>query len=293
MRRQALFFLILALVLGGLAAVLALQVLRPGTATPDVAPGEISAVDVVVASRDLPSGSLVGADDVRTIRWPADAVPAGYSSSVSEVVGRGLLLTVRENEPMLSSKLARPEAGGGMSISIPEGKRALTFRVDDIIGVGGFVRPGHKVDVLVTVGADGGGGQPTTRMVLQNIAVAATGSTVEPNPQGEPETVPNVTFHLDPSQAERLVMAARNGSIQLALRNPLDADTIDTPGIRLNQLLAGVPTARAAAPAPAAARAAPAAPQPPSQVNVEIYRGPQRSTSQVDTSVVGGSGGGL
>ena len=292
MRRQALFFLILALVLGGLAAVLALQVLRPGTATPDVAPGEISAVDVVVASRDLPSGTLVGADDVRTIRWPADAVPAGYSSSVSEVVGRGLLLTVRENEPMLSSKLARPEAGGGMSISIPEGKRALTFRVDDIIGVGGFVRPGHKVDVLVTVGADGGGGQPTTRMVLQNIAVAATGSTVEPNPQGEPETVPNVTFHLDPSQAERLVMAARNGSIQLALRNPLDADTIDTPGIRLNQLLAGVPTARAAAPAPAR-RAAPAAPQQPSQVNVEIYRGPERSTSQVDTSVVGGSGGGL
>jgi pilus assembly protein CpaB len=220
-------------------------------------------VDVVVASRDLPSGSLVGADDVRTIRWPADAVPAGYSSSVSEVVGRGLLLTVRENEPMLSSKLARPEAGGGMSISIPEGKRALTFRVDDIIGVGGFVRPGHKVDVLVTVGADGGGGQPTTRMVLQNIVVAATGSTVEPNPQGEPETVPNVTFHLDPSQAERLVMAARNGSIQLALRNPLDADTIDTPGIRLNQLLAGVPTPRAALP-PRRRPCRSPAPQPPS-----------------------------
>ena len=290
MRRKAVLFLVLALVLGGLAAFLALQVLRPELAEPGPTRAEGSTVDVVLAARDLPTGTVVGQSDIRTIPWPGDALPSGFSSSAAEVVGRGVLLTIRENEPLLAAKLARPEAGGGLSISIPEGKRALTFRVDDVIGVGGFVRPGHKVDVLVTVGADGGGGQPTTRMVLQNIEVAATGSTLEASPQGEPETVPNATFHLAPDQAERLVMAARSGTIQLALRNPLDLDTVSTPGIRLNQVLAG----SGPPPAPAVRRAAPApaAPAAPARVDVEVYRGPQRSTSTVDTSVVGGGGGG-
>ncbi len=290
MRRKAVLFLVLALVLGGLAAFLALQVLRPELADPEPTRAQASTVDVVLAARDLPMGTVVGQSDIRTIPWPGDALPMGFSSSPAEVVGRGVVLTIRENEPMLASKLARPEAGGGLSISIPEGKRALTFRVDDVVGVGGFVRPGHKVDVLVTVGADGGGGQPTTRMVLQNIEVAATGSTLEPSPQGEPESVPNATFHLEPEQAERLVMAARSGTIQLALRNPLDQDTVTTRGVRLNQVLAG----SGPAPAPVVRRAAPApaAPAAPARVEVEVYRGPQRSTSTVDTSVVGGGGGG-
>ena len=290
MRRKAVLFLVLALVLGGLAAFLALQVLRPELADPEPTRAQASTVDVVLAARDLPMGTVVGQADIRTIPWPGDALPMGFSSSPAEVVGRGVVLTIRENEPMLASKLARPEAGGGLSISIPEGKRALTFRVDDVVGVGGFVRPGHKVDVLVTVGADGGGGQPTTRMVLQNIEVAATGSTLEPSPQGEPESVPNATFHLEPEQAERLVMAARSGTIQLALRNPLDQDTVTTRGVRLNQVLAG----SGPAPAPVVRRAAPApaAPAAPARVEVEVYRGPQRSTSTVDTSVVGGGGGG-
>ncbi len=290
MRRKAVLFLVLALVLGGLAAFLALQVLRPELADPEPTRAQASTVDVVLAARDLPMGTVVGQSDIRTIPWPGDALPTGFSSSPAEVVGRGVVLTIRENEPMLASKLARPEAGGGLSISIPEGKRALTFRVDDVVGVGGFVRPGHKVDVLVTVGADGGGGQPTTRMVLQNIEVAATGSTLEPSPQGEPESVPNATFHLEPEQAERLVMAARSGTIQLALRNPLDQDTVTTRGVRLNQVLAG----SGPAPAPVVRRAAPApaAPAGPARVDVEVYRGPQRSTSTVDTSVVGGGGGG-
>ncbi len=289
MRRKAVLFLVLALALGGLAAFLALQVLRPEVSDPAPTRAEVSTVDVVLAARDLPTGTVVGQGDIRTVPWPGDALPAGFSSTAAEGVGRGVLLTIRENEPMLAAKLARPEAGGGLSISIPEGKRALTFRVDDVIGVGGFVRPGHRVDVLVTVGADGGGGQPTTRMVLQNVEVAATGSTVEASPQGDPETVPNATFHLAPDQAERLVMAARSGTIQLALRNPLDVDTVSTLGVRLNQVLGG------AAPAPPPVRRAapaPAAPAAPSRVDVEVYRGPQRSTSTVDTSVVGGGGGG-
>jgi pilus assembly protein CpaB len=289
MRRQAIFFVALAVLLGGLAALLALQVMRTDAAPVDSA-GQIETVEVIVADRDLPFGALVSVDDIRTVRWPADAVPDGFSRSASDVVGRGLLGPVRRNEPLLSSKLALPGSGAGLSINIPEGQRAMTFRVDDIVGVAGFIRPGHRVDVMVTVGPEAGGGQPTTKQVLQNVEVAATGHTIEPNPQGEPEQVPNVTLHLTPEQGERLIMAAGNGRIQLALRNPLDGDSIETPGVRLNQLLALAP-----APRPVASSgpvAAPAAPRASPQVTLEVYRGNQRNTSTVDTSVVGGGGGG-
>lgn len=282
-------YVVLALLLGGLAALLAWQVMS-SDGTPVDARGDVTTVPVVVADRDLPFGTLVAVEDIRTVEWPADAVPDGFSRSASDVVGRGLLGPVRRNEPMLSSKLALPGSGAGLSINIPEGQRAMTFRVDDIVGVAGFIRPGHRVDVMVTVGPEAGGGQPTTKQVLQNVEVAATGHTIEPNPQGEPEQVPNVTLHLTPEQGERLIMAAGNGRIQLALRNPLDSDSIETPGVRLNQLLALAPAPRpVASSAPAAA---PAAPRASPQVTLEVYRGNQRNTSTVDTSVVGGGGGG-
>jgi pilus assembly protein CpaB len=288
MRRQAIFFLVLAVLLGGLAAILALQVLR----APDGAPEsvrEVATEDVVVAARDIEFGALVQMEDVRTVSWPADALPAGYSRSPSDVVGRGVLMPIRANEPMLSSKLALPEAGAGLSLGIPEGLRAITVRVNDIVGVGGFVRPGHRVDVFVTASDQAGVAEPQTKLLLQNVPVAATGVTIEPNPQGEPENVPNATLHLTPEQVERLIMASQNATFQLALRNPLDGDSVETPGVRFRQLIAGTPAPRApvaSGPAPAAA------PRAPAQTTLEVYRGNQRSTSTVDTAVVGGGGGG-
>jgi pilus assembly protein CpaB len=289
MRRQAIFFLVLALLLGGLAALLALQVMR-SDGSPVATTGQIETVQVVVADRDLPFGALVAVDDIRTVDWPANAVPDGFSRSASDVVGRGLLGPVRRNEPLLSAKLALPGTGAGLSINIPEGQRAMTFRVDDIVGVAGFIRPGHRVDVMVTVGPEAGTGQPTTKQVLQNVEVAATGHSIEPNPQGEPEQVPNVTLHLTPEQGERLIMAAGSGRIQLALRNPLDGDSVETPGVRLNQLLALAPAPRPVASAPTAT--APARPQANPQVTLEVYRGNQRANETVDTSMVGGGGDG-
>jgi pilus assembly protein CpaB len=285
MRRQAMFFLVLALLLGSLAALLAFQVLRPGDALTEVA-GEMATEPVVVADRDIPLGTVLSVEDVRTVQWPAGALPDGFSRSASEVVGRGLLGPVRRNEPILSSKLARPEAGGGLSINIPEGHRALAYRVNDVVGVQGFIRPGHRVDVFVTAGPEAGTGQPTTKLLLQNIEVAATGTTIEPNPQGEPEAVPTVTLHLTPDQAEELTMATENARIQLALRNPLDPDTVVTPGVRLNQLLGVAPAPRPVASGAPAPRPAPA------QRSLEVYRGNQRSTSDVTSTVGGGGGGG-
>lgn len=285
MRRQAIFFLVLAVLLGGLAAILALQVLRSSDDAPSTV-REMATEEVVVAARDIEFGALLETEDVRTAEWPADALPEGYSGSPSDVVGRGALLPIRANEPILSSKLALPEAGAGLSINIPEGQRAITIRVDDVVGVGGFVRPGHRVDVFVTADEQAGVSEAQTRLLLQNVPVAATGVTIEPNPQGEPESVPHATLHLSPEQVERLIMAAENATFQLALRNPLDADSVETPGVRFSRLIAGAPAPRA----PVASSSP--GPQRPAQRTLEVYRGNQRSTSTVDTSVVGGGGGG-
>ena len=284
MRRQAVMFLILALAAGSLAAILASRMLR----TPPVVAeaGPVSAT-VAVAARDMNVGTLLAEQDVVLIDWPAGTVPAGYSTSAAEVVGRGLLAPVKANEPLLSSKLADPESGGGMHIIIPEGERAMSVRVDDVIGVAGFVLPGTRVDVVVTMDRTSGQNEPATRLVLQNLQVISAGQSLERNPEGDPVQVPVVTLVVTPEEAEQLALAHSNGRLQLALRSPLDLDTVSTPGIRATQLIAGRPAPRTVV-ASAPRRAA--APQRPAQVQVEVYRGPERETATVDTTIGGGGG---
>ncbi len=289
MRRQAVLLLILALSAGGLAAFLAIQVLR--APDPVAQDGETpGAVSVAVATRDMNVGTLLQEEDVRLVDWPSSDVPSGYSTSVGEVVGRGLLTPVRTNEPLMASRLAGPESGGGMHIMIPEGRRAMSVRVDDVVGVAGFVLPGTRVDVVVTMDRADDLSEPATRLVLQNLEVMSAGQSIERNPQGEPVQVPVVTLLVDPEEAETLALAHSNGRLQLALRSPLDVDSVDTRGIWASQVIGGRPQPTvAASPAPRAAPAR-AAPQPSPQVELEVYRGPQRSTSTVDTTLGGGGG---
>jgi pilus assembly protein CpaB len=255
--------------------------------TPPVAAdsGNIGTVTVAVAARDMNVGSLLAEGDIALIDWPAGAVPMGYSTSAAEVVGRGLLAPVRANEPLLSTKLANAELGGGMSIIIPEGQRAMSVRVDDVVGVAGFVLPGTRVDVLVTIDRTPSQAEPATRLVLQNLMVISAGQSLEISPEGEPQQVPVVTLLVDPEEAEQLALAGSTGRLQLALRSPLDLDTVSTPGIRASQLIAGrAPPRVFVASAPRAA----APPQRPAQVELEVYRGPERSTATVDTTIGGG-----
>ena len=282
MRRQAVMFLILALAAGGLAAILASRILRTPPAIAESAPASVT---VVVAARDMNVGTLLDEDDVSLVDWPAGAVPVGYSTSAAEVVGRGLLLPVSANEPLLSVKLANPEFGGGMHIIIPEGSRAMSVRVDDVVGVAGFVLPGTRVDVVVTMDRAAGQDEPATRLVLQNLQVISAGQSLERNPDGEPEQVPVVTLVVNPEEAEQLALAHSNGRLQLALRSPLDMDTVSTPGIRASQLIAGRPRARAVV--AAGPRRAPV-PQRPATVELDVYRGPERTTATVDTTIGGG-----
>jgi pilus assembly protein CpaB len=273
--RRLIIVLLLALASGLAAGWLALNYLRqPNSPISTSAP---DAVEVVVASRDLPIGHVLEVADIKVAQWPGDAVPEGYSSSVEEVLGRGVIQRVAMNEPLMPAKIALKEAGGGLPIVIPEGMRAVSIRVDEVIQVAGFVGPGTRVDVLVTLEGENQP-DPITKIVLQNMLVLTSGQIVERSPNGEPVLATVVTFLSSPEDAEKLVMSATKGRIQLALRNTLDLDSLSTEGVRLGSLIPVPrsttrprPVARTQ-PQPAASRAR----------TIEVFRGPEREEENIE-----------
>lgn len=273
MRNRVAYMLAAALVTGGLAAYLAYSVLQEPGETAEARSATVEVVDVAVAARDMGAGTVLEAEDVKLVEWPASSVPSDFSRSPSEVVGRGLLSDVKKNEPLLASKVASKEAGGGLPIVIPPGKRAMSVRVDDVVGVAGFVLPGTRVDVLVTLDQSDGQQTPRTRILLQNIRVASAGQITERDAQGEPQDVPVVTLLVDPEQGEKLALASGKGSIRLALRNSLDTDTVSTPGVWASRLISDPPSPRTRTRS---------VQRGPTRRDVEVYRGPDRSTSTVE-----------
>ncbi|MGH7542316.1 MAG: Flp pilus assembly protein CpaB [Gemmatimonadota bacterium] len=273
MRRPRIWIaLLLAAVSGVAAGVLALNFFsnRPSL-MPTAAVA--STAHVAVAARDLDVGSVVGPADVRIVDWPGDAVPQNYARSQEEVVGRGLITKVQTGEPLLLSKLADKAAGGGLPIIIPEGMRAVSVKVNEVIGVAGFVLPGTRVDVLVTLNPQQDQDQAITRVILQNVQVLTAGQIIQRNAEGTPQTVPLVTLLVTPHEAEQLTLAATEGQIQLALRNTLDTEEVDTQGAKVNSLVTfGVQRPKTA---PSRIRRTPA---PPTHVErVEVYNGAERT----------------
>ena len=232
-----------------------------------------TARSIVVASRDLPAGTILRREDLETIDWPGSAVPEGFAGQAGEVVGRGLVVEVRKNEPMVDWKLADKEAGGGLPITIPEGMRAISVEVDEVIGVAGFVLPGTRVDVLATVMPSNDRRQITTRIILQNVRALAADQTYQQDINGEPTPVTVVTLLVTPEDAESLTLAATEGRIQLALRNTLDGDEVETRGRQIGSLVAG---AGGGAPARSTPSSAAAPPPDPGRV-VESYEGGRRT----------------
>ena len=243
---------------------------------------------VVVAATNLNLGAALRAEDLRSIEWPTAAVPAGVFTKTDELIGRGLIQPVAQSEPILPGKLAPVGAGAGLPPIIPEGMRALSVRVNDVIGVAGYVLPGTKVDVLVTVSPTSQTTDMTSKVILTNVQVLAAGTRIERDvDKDKPISVSVVTLLVDPLQAEALTLASTEGKIQLALRNPLDQTMPPTPGIRPAVLLgqaaakrAAVPVARVAAAAPKPAPA-PAAEAPEPLPTVEIIRGDKRAREVV------------
>jgi pilus assembly protein CpaB len=236
---------------------------------------------VAVAASDLDIGAELTRDNVRIIQWPANAVPANVIGDAKDVVGRGLILPMIQNEPFLPMKLASAEAGAGLPPAIPPGLRALSIKVNEVIGVAGYVLPGTRVDVLVTVSpGQGGQGDMTSKVILTNVQVLAAGTKIDrETDKNKPMAVSVVTLLVSPEEAERLTLASTEGKIQLALRNPLDKETPATRGIRQSALL-GVPatTPRATARVSSAPRPLPA---PLDGATVEIIRGDKRAREAV------------
>jgi pilus assembly protein CpaB len=280
-RMRVFLVLVLALTVGGAFALATYNYVQKMPARTVTIPTK----SVVVAATDLGVGVELGRDDIRVIQWPANAMPATAIGDPNDVIGRGLILPVIENEPILPNKLASKEAGAGLPPAIPPGLRAVSVKVNEVIGVAGYVLPGTRVDVVATVSPNQQPGDITSKVILTNVQVLAAGTKIDRDTdKNKPMPVSVVTLLVNPDEAERLTLASTEGKIQLALRNPLDTSVPSTHGIRPAVLLGLAattpkPTGRVAT---LSAKAGPVpAPAPPEPVTVEIIRGDKRAREAV------------
>lgn len=215
-------------------------------------PSGVQTGKVVMAARPLAIGTLIKAEDLKMGPWTG-SIPAGMVTKPEPLVGRGVIAPVYEGEPVIETRLAPPGAGGGLAATIPPGMRAVAVRVNDIVGVAGFVVPGMRVDILISglpPGASAASG-PKVKTLLQNIQVLSAGQNFQKDNEGKPVLVPVVNLLVNPEQAEILSLASNETRIQLVLRNPLDTDPAKTPGTALANLYGDV---KPPAPPPAAPR---------------------------------------
>jgi pilus assembly protein CpaB len=281
-RRRIFTVFVLAITAGG---ALALGTYNYVQQMPAAQGNAVATQPVVVAAADLQIGAELRRDDLKVIDWPASAAPQGVFTTLDEVVGRGLVLPLIENEPVLPMKLAPKEAGAGLPPVIPQGLRALSVRVNEVIGVAGYVLPGTRVDVLATLNPTEVRTDVMSKVVLTNVQVLAAGTKIEQSADGgKPSPVTVVTLLVNPLEAERLTLASTEGKIQLALRNPLDQDAPTTTGIKPAALLGSVAPVRQ--PTTRTARSTVPPPPPPTTSgpdlpSVEIIRGDKRTREVV------------
>jgi pilus assembly protein CpaB len=245
---------------------------------------------LVVASHDLQVGALIHDSDVKQVSWRG-SIPAQVIQKTQDVVGRGVIATIYDNEPIVSTRLAVKGAGAGLAATIPMGKRAVALRVDEVVGLAGFVLPGMRVDVLVAGNPPGGEQNrlgTLSRTVLQNIEVLSAGQKIEKTADGKPETAQVVNLLVTPDQAETLNLASIETKVQLVLRNPLDTKEEVTSGTSISKLFgyAGNQPAVLASPLRSAARRAvsPAAiRRDPDITTVEVFTGAKRTEQKFET----------
>jgi pilus assembly protein CpaB len=204
----------------------------------------VSTQSVVVAKVEIPVGAKLVAEQLSVVRVPNEALPDGTFDSVDKVVGRVAVVAVAPREPLTDYKLAPEGAAAGLSAVIPEGYRAMTVKVDDVVGVAGFARPGALVDVVVTIEPSGDRAStqgPVSKIVLQNIKVLASGQSIDQpkNDDRDAQQVKAVTLQVTPDQAEKLALASSEGKLQLVMRNSTDQDDEQTQGVDKRTLLGG------------------------------------------------------
>jgi len=198
---------------------------------------------VAVAVTDLPWGTKLTNEMMKQVNFLKGSLPEGSFSDPSSLVGRVLIYPVKTKEPILESRLAPMNVQmGGVAAVISPRKRAVAVKVDKVIGVSGFIHPGSRVDVLITVGT-GRTSHPITKIVLENLLVLAVGPETKDKKGLEERVSPAdvITLEVTPEEAEKLAMAAVEGKIQLALRNFNDTENVSTPGVTVASLLGSYP----------------------------------------------------
>jgi pilus assembly protein CpaB len=249
----------------------------------------VAANKLLVAGHDLQLGALIHDGDLKEISWGGPISDHAIKGK-QDAVGRGVVATIYENEPILDGRLAAQGAGAGLASTIPVGMRAVALRVNEVVGLAGFVLPGMRVDVLVagTVpGIDSSREGTLCRTVLQNIEVLSAGQKIDKNTEGKPESAQVVNLLVTPDQAEILDLASDQTKVQLVLRNPIDTKEQITHGASLASLFGVDPrlampprmilpgmTPRLAPPAPVR--------HEPETTTVEVFSGVKRSEQKFD-----------
>ncbi len=218
-------FVAIALILGVLASIMAARWMGAGQA---------SGTRVVIVMQPIKAGKSIESDQIKAVVWPGSDVPQNAFSRTANVVGRVARMSMIPGEPVLPGKLAPQGAAGGLSSIIPEGKRAITVKVNEVIAVAGFALPGSYVDVLVN-GKDSNK-QIFSRTVLSRVQVLAVDQVTTGDPN-KPKVVNAVTLELTPHETEKLDLARNIGKLSLVLRNELDTGSINSSGVRLPEIV--------------------------------------------------------
>lgn len=279
--RRALIMLLLSILTGVAAVLLAARWLGEQAASTNTT--------VVVATRDLDLGQPLQPSMLQEIAWPTGSEPVGAYREAKKLEGRVVRTSIFKGEPVLEPKLAPVGTKGGLDSIIKEGNRAMTVRVNEVVGVAGFLVPGSYVDLLVNIQENRSGGRPGTisKIVLERILVLAVAQEANRD-ETKPKVVNAVTLEVTPEQAEKIDLARNVGTLSLVLRNQVDLKDATTAGARQEDLLAQEPTpvASAAKAVPVVAKAAPRPKRRTTPVltepaeRVEMIRGIQKANSE-------------
>jgi pilus assembly protein CpaB len=278
MNRRLLTILLIAFVIAGACALLVYRIVGNRVA----ASRPVATTRVVAAASNLKLGSVLSASDLTTTEIQGQP-PKGAILKPENAIGRGVISEIYQGELILESRLAAPGSGGGMASIIPQGMRACAVKVDEVVGVAGFVTPGMRVDVLASGAPFGVTATPsgvTTKTILQNIQVLSAGTDIQKDAEGKPQQVQVVNLLVTPEEAQTLSLASSQLKIQLILRNPLDTKITPVAGTSMGSLLGVEQPVQSAQPRSGAIRK-PVANKP---FSIEVINGSKTTQEKIGSS---------
>jgi len=237
---------------------------------------------VVAAAVALQPGTPITAENLTEINWPENVALEGLVEKKEEVTGHIVMYAIAANDPVLKRDLAS-SSSFVLAAKIPDGMRATAVKTNEVMNIAGFIFPGSRVDVLVTIRSDNNNASTTSRTVLQNVQVLSTGTRMDPDPNGKPENVSVVTLLVTPEQSEKLALAENQGTIQFVLRNGGDGATPETPAVDMAQLT-GMPKPPVPQPEKPRIKAAAPAVKPVNSYIVETLANGKITVSKFPTS---------